>query len=123
MFWFPFPLHDVKSFIWQLAKKVNSKIARCILYNQDIVYCGNTTNLYQHLKDKHLMQYNKTKMEAAKREWSSELHSSQSQQDMEFDIDEPNDSEVIESAAEVQVQDQDQVLRPRICSNIFFVKI
>ncbi len=41
------------------------------------------------------MQYNKTKMEAAKCEWSSELSSSQSQQDVEFDIDEPDNSAVI----------------------------
>ncbi len=44
------------------------------------------------------MQYKKTKVEAAKCEWSSEL-SSQSQQNVEFDIDEPDDSEVIESTA------------------------
>lgn len=45
------------SFVWSLVKKISSKTARCNLCSSDIQYCGHTTNIHRHLKEKHLPAY------------------------------------------------------------------
>lgn len=55
------PFHS--TFVWPLAKRVDSRVARCNICRAEIIYCGNTTNIHRHQNDKHHEIYNKTKEE------------------------------------------------------------
>ncbi len=58
-------------------KKLDFRVGRCKLHHEDVRYCGNTTNLHRHLKDKHVEAYNERLQEAI---WS-DRHSTSTDDD------------------------------------------
>lgn len=58
------------SFVWKLVKRIDSRTVKCTLCLNEVAYCGNTTNIHRHLREKHPQAYKKMAEEC---NWNSQF--------------------------------------------------